>query len=517
MKKNMKFMRFLYLVLLFFFVLFFQTIVYSAINSTLNISGDAIARSEADVRITDFRLASTTNSVSNFEEFGKSHIITEVNLIDTTSSITYYIEITNYGSTDVGIFDITGLPDGVTYSLSNYNLHDKICDDAGKCNSFIKKTLELTLTTSSTYTGNVQLDFDFRIYHKVTYKDVDVDSDAVTEVISGGNIDVKFSSDYERVIATAWEYSEYSNQVEPNELFAMEINSGDLISIENIRGDLVVDDVPPKLKLVKGDVNTPGSEVCIGSECFYILSSEDNALYLISKYNLYVGGVYDGTNYIEYENPTYKQDSTMLGYVSDSEIRNGVFSFDYYMDWFYGYDTSSFEIETDYGREPVFIDDMIYLAGCSEECLYDITKSCKCENMPEWISNTSFWVFSFLSEDYAFVYNSIDNHIKTVSIYDNTSYGLRVIMDSRTDEIRKTIDITIDGIDYKAEEGMTWGEWYESEYCTDKDRYNIIGDYVCLYDRLSPDGFTPLEGLDEEYNTHYSHVDDIIISTDYIL
>lgn len=107
----------------------FCTIAYSAINSTMRVSGDAYARVEADVRITDFRLASANNAASSYEEFGKSHVVTEINLIDSTSSVSYYVEITNYGSSDVGIYEITGLPSNLSYSIKDYNLKEKICND----------------------------------------------------------------------------------------------------------------------------------------------------------------------------------------------------------------------------------------------------------------------------------------------------------------------------------------------------------------------------------------------------
>ena len=41
------------------------------------------------------------------------------------------------------------------------------------------------------------------------------------------------------------------------------------------------------------------------------------------------------------------------------------------------------------------------------------------------------------------------------------------------DTSKNLITFTIDGVEYQAEEGMTWGEWCESEYNT--DGYNIIG------------------------------------------
>ena len=134
MSKNKTYKKLFSFIFMILFLLFFQTMVYSAFSSTMNITGIAHSRVESDVRITDFRLASTNNATSLYEEFGKKHIITEVNLNNSSSSITYYLEITNYGSTDIGIFDITGLPNEVNYSIRDYNLHDKICDDSGKCN-----------------------------------------------------------------------------------------------------------------------------------------------------------------------------------------------------------------------------------------------------------------------------------------------------------------------------------------------------------------------------------------------
>ena len=52
-----------------FSLFMFSTIVYSAINGTVKISGNAYARVEADARITDFRLASSNNATSSYEEF----------------------------------------------------------------------------------------------------------------------------------------------------------------------------------------------------------------------------------------------------------------------------------------------------------------------------------------------------------------------------------------------------------------------------------------------------------------
>ena len=65
----------LYLVLAIFICFAFSTIAYSAISSTMNISGDAVARVDADVRITGFKLSSSeSNGISHYEEYSKNTI-----------------------------------------------------------------------------------------------------------------------------------------------------------------------------------------------------------------------------------------------------------------------------------------------------------------------------------------------------------------------------------------------------------------------------------------------------------
>ena len=142
-KKNKKFILLIMLLLSFFT---FQTVVYSSVSSTFNITGSAAARVAADVRVTGFRIASATNNgVSNYEEFGKNHVSTGLQLPSRNATVTYYVDVTNYGNTDVGIYSISGLPSSLTYTISDYTLKNKICDDTGKCNSMAKKTFSITL------------------------------------------------------------------------------------------------------------------------------------------------------------------------------------------------------------------------------------------------------------------------------------------------------------------------------------------------------------------------------------
>ena len=232
MKNNIKIKKFILLIFILLSVFYIQTIAYSALSATLNITGDAVARVAADVRITGFRIASTTNNgVSNYEEFGKNHIITGLQLPSRNATVTYYVEITNYGSSDVGIYSISGLPSNLTYSIKNYTLKNKICDDTGKCNGMIKKTYEITLKTSiytwTGYTGDVKLNFDFRVIHKVTYEGI-TNNNYPTGVIDGDSLKITFRENLNRVLIT-------SNGTQLG--YYSTVTNGQTITINNITVD----------------------------------------------------------------------------------------------------------------------------------------------------------------------------------------------------------------------------------------------------------------------------------------
>ena len=83
------------------------------------------------------------------------------------------------------------------------------------------------------------------------------------------------------------------------------------------------------IQIVSGDINTPGSEVCISDECFYVISYTDDTVNLLAKYNLYVGNIVEnieGSDEVGYTpimspitSPTGKQDSRAVGAQWDSD------------------------------------------------------------------------------------------------------------------------------------------------------------------------------------------------------
>lgn len=233
MKKKRK-NNFIFICFLIAFFFCFLTVAYSAIYSTMSITGNAYARVDADVRITGFRLSSTNNATSSYEDFGKNHVVTEVNLANSSSTLNYYVEITNYGNVDVGIYDITGLPSGVNYLIKDYNLKDKICDDSGKCSNFVVKTYEITLCAASTYEGVIQMNFEFKSFYSITYSGI-ANENYVSSIMDGEDLSVTFINYIPNKVNVYCDGIE----IDRNQYY-YDNNSGQLI-FQNVSGNLVIE------------------------------------------------------------------------------------------------------------------------------------------------------------------------------------------------------------------------------------------------------------------------------------
>ena len=48
-----------------------------------------------------------------------------------------------------------------------------------------------------------------------------------------------------------------------------------------------------KYTIVSGNLETVGSEVCLGKECFYVIGNDGNNVKLFAKYNLLIGRIYE--------------------------------------------------------------------------------------------------------------------------------------------------------------------------------------------------------------------------------
>lgn len=180
----------------------FMSVGYSSFNNNLYIDDmGMVVRTIADIRVTNITLFDTNNATSTYEEYDVNSIIMGVNLNSSDASITYVVDVTNYGNVDMGIFNISGIDDAsnVTYEISNYKVKDKICNEENVCNNGITKSFYVTIKHKDTSTAsgnyNLKLTFDFRKFHTVTYEEV-IENESFPlpkEVLEGDNLVVDFN------------------------------------------------------------------------------------------------------------------------------------------------------------------------------------------------------------------------------------------------------------------------------------------------------------------------------------
>ena len=157
----------------------FLTIGYAQLTTQLGIYGmSAIVRAQKDVRIGGILLSNATNDgISHYEEYNVKNIYSSATLPNANSTITYDVKVVNLGNVEVGILDISGLPNNLTYTISNYNLEEPLCDDnnSSQCKLGIEKTLHITISykengfDENNITYPLDLSFDFKRIYSITY------------------------------------------------------------------------------------------------------------------------------------------------------------------------------------------------------------------------------------------------------------------------------------------------------------------------------------------------------------
>ena len=166
--------------------------------------------------------------------------------------------------------------------------------------------------------------------------------------------------------------------------------------------------------IISGDLETVGSEVAIGDEHFYIISSDKDSVTMLAKYNLEVGNVCtSSTSCTPIENPLGLQNSTMIGYPTNGSYpRYGTTAFSSTNYW---YDGSA--LKSEYGTSyPAYVYDSnstlynyvesyrTYLESQGAEieearlikyeeltALGCSSSSMSCSSAPSWVYATTYW------------------------------------------------------------------------------------------------------------------------------
>ena len=123
---------------------------------------------------------------STYQDYNINNISSGIRLPEEDSSVTFNVEITNIGNAEVGIVDITGLPDNLTYELLDYELKERICDRDSQCSLGIKKYIQIEVKYKTDENGNasayydknntyydIVLDFDFQQFYPIEYINIE--------------------------------------------------------------------------------------------------------------------------------------------------------------------------------------------------------------------------------------------------------------------------------------------------------------------------------------------------------
>ena len=237
------------------------------------------------------------------------------------------------------------------------------------------------------------------------------------------------------------------------------ISNGQNISISNVFNNLEIKIKVPPAILVNGKINEPGSEICVGDECFYIISNDGTNVKMFAKYNLYVGGEYN-TQWVSYGNSaTGRQNPTMLGYAKGQTTYKGVTPLGSentceknndivlnYIDTYASYlrDKGLNVISAELIDRNVLVShgcvdkcDIISTTGKQEPCGLPGVEF-NCDNAPSWITNTSYWMKEFTMDcEYGYVLGFISYSKEITQHYyeTNSLLGVRPVIEIPIEEI----------------------------------------------------------------------------------
>ncbi len=176
--------------------------------------------------------------------------------------------------------------------------------------------------------------------------------------------------------------------------------------------------------VISGNGSSVGDEIVCGTESFNVISSTENNITMLSKYNLNVGDnkVVLGADGIQEKDALGKKDNfqtyATVAYNTDNS------NIDHYLDFYKTYLTSKSKL--DYLEVSLLTKEQASSLGC------DINTS-TCLNSPnKFIYNTSYWLNK--ESDNSFMTILANGSYQNTSSSNNTDYGIRpVVTISKTD------------------------------------------------------------------------------------
>ena len=368
-------------------VLFGISVGYAVINRTLNITGNSeVKQNTWDIHFENIKVKS--GSVEDIEDpvINNSNLSVNFNFMLNLPGDFYEftVDVKNSGTIDAMIDSITKTPE-LTELQKKY----------------MKYTIEYQNGEQISSKQLVEKDSFVRLKVRVEYRNDITENDLPTETEI---LNLGFTVNYVQADSTG--ISVKDNGV---------LNSG----------------VKP---VANGSLDAVGTIVTIGDQQFYTIGTEGDNVKLLSMYNLYVGGDYDGTVWTAYGgDATGKQDSTMLGYVSGQSARKGTTAFsssskkginysDYSGSIVEGYVNAYKEIleGEEYGIDVVEAR-LITKDELESEDIGCDSSNYTCNDAPSWIYSTTYWSGSAFDDYNVWYVNSYGTFL--FYSYDNDSGG----------------------------------------------------------------------------------------------
>ena len=219
------------------FILIGISIGFSAFQKQLLIDDSIFTvRLQEEVRVSNLMVSKTNgDAISNYEDYNKAKLYGNVTLPSASSYVLYKVDLSNYGNVKSGLLKIENhSSSGVNYSICDSNggncsnsAETAICN-GNNCTLGSTKEIYVKVSSSSTGTKNIDLDFDFEPYNDITYE-------YIRENTSGFKTEIMSNAEYELTLTSKPEEVEVSGTAS----YTYNNNTG-VLTISNVGSDIVV-------------------------------------------------------------------------------------------------------------------------------------------------------------------------------------------------------------------------------------------------------------------------------------
>ena len=222
-------------------VIIFLTIGYSSFSNNSTITNAvAMVKPDPKIRITSGITTSNGATVTT-SDYSSDSINSNVSMPN-NATVSYTVEITNYGNVPFAIYSIdeTYVPNDLKIlSINGYNVGDKLCDDNDSTKCTLNSVTTFTITVGyDNYTGNalhqINLEFEFVRIYDVTYSHM-TNNSYPSHAYEGKPFQVTFTGD---VPADVVLNPNYTHTYVPNHNAP---NQNNTLSIANITSDITID------------------------------------------------------------------------------------------------------------------------------------------------------------------------------------------------------------------------------------------------------------------------------------